>query len=151
MVDLVLQQYTTQSHIDYNTLRFQDSDTEADSDHEEQNEDDGAKDYDYLLGMPMWNLTKEKKDELLKKEQEKVHELESLKAKTPEMLWITDLDTLREELEKVSFPTQICSNKRYYSNPRNLQMYIKWLTISSERGSLDDFSLSDCVSPFCFC
>ena len=28
-------------------------------------------DYDYLLGMPMWNLTQEKKDEICRKRDEK--------------------------------------------------------------------------------
>lgn len=55
-------------------------------------------DYDYLLGMAMWSLTKERKDELLKKRDEKTQELEELKKKSPENLWLTDLD---EFLKKV--------------------------------------------------
>ena len=30
-------------------------------------DDDSDKDFDYLMGMPMWSLTREKKDELCRK------------------------------------------------------------------------------------
>ena len=30
-------------------------------------DDDSVKDFDYLMGMPMWSLTQEKKDELCRK------------------------------------------------------------------------------------
>ena len=42
------------------------SDADSDVEHEL-----GDADYDYLLSMPMWNLTKEKKDAILKKKDEK--------------------------------------------------------------------------------
>ena len=51
--------------------------------------------------MPMWNLTKEKKDAILKQEQEKIHDLEVVKKKTPKDMYITDLDDLRALLDKV--------------------------------------------------
>lgn len=70
----------------------------AESDAEEDEESSGAVDYDYLLGMAMWNLTKEKKDELLKKEQEKIHELKIMQKKTPKDIWLYDLDFLLEEV-----------------------------------------------------
>jgi len=34
---------------------------------DDEDADDGDKDFDYLLGMPMWNLTQEKKDEICRK------------------------------------------------------------------------------------
>ncbi|XP_047738579.1 DNA topoisomerase 2-alpha isoform X2 [Hyalella azteca] len=70
------------------------------SDAEEEQTDDAA-DFDYLLGMPMWSLTKERKEDLLKKEQEKKHELETLQAKSESDLWNHDLDVFIEELDKV--------------------------------------------------
>ncbi|RZF39640.1 hypothetical protein LSTR_LSTR001161 [Laodelphax striatellus] len=57
-------------------------------------------DYDYLLGMAMWNLTKEKKDALIKKKDEKLQEYRILQAKTPNDLWIADLDMLLEKLDE---------------------------------------------------
>merc|ERR1712042_128528 len=65
----------------------------CDDDEEEDNNPDSQEvnerkekgpDYDYLLGMPMWNLTQEKKDELCKKRDDKQQELEKLKATTKE-------------------------------------------------------------------
>lgn len=61
--------------------------------------DDEALDYDYLLGMSFWHLTLEKKNELLRKKDEKCTELDILKKKSPADLWTEDLDAL---LEKVS-------------------------------------------------
>ncbi|CAB0028142.1 unnamed protein product [Trichogramma brassicae] len=56
--------------------------------------------FDYLLGMTMWSLTKEKKDELLKQKDEKLAELHRLQARTPLSLWKEDLDNLLAELNK---------------------------------------------------
>jgi hypothetical protein len=50
--------------------------------------------------MPIWNLTMEKKDELLKQQKQKGDELARLKAKTPSQLWLDDLDELLVELNK---------------------------------------------------
>ncbi|XP_059812399.1 DNA topoisomerase 2-alpha [Hypanus sabinus] len=58
-------------------------------------------DFNYLLNMPMWYLTKEKKDELLKQRDVKERELNDLKKKTPENLWKEDLAAFIEELERV--------------------------------------------------
>ena len=44
----------------------------------------------------MWNLTKEKKDALLKKRDEKLQEVEKLKAKSEKDLWEDDLKVFME-------------------------------------------------------
>ncbi|XP_072033901.1 DNA topoisomerase 2-alpha-like isoform X2 [Amphiura filiformis] len=62
--------------------------------------DDGP-DYNYLLGMQLWCLTKEKKDQLLSQKEAKSKELADLRRKTPNMLWKDDLDKFVEELERV--------------------------------------------------
>ena len=72
--------------------------SDSDSDLEEDAKD---ADYDYLMGMAMWNLTLEKKEELLKKKEEKHKELAKLKGTTKEQLWLTDLDELIEKLDEV--------------------------------------------------
>jgi len=80
------------------------NDYESDSEFESEEgaeEVEQGKDFDYLLGMPMWNLTKEKKDAILKQEQEKIHDLEVVKKKTPKDMYITDLDDLLALLDKV--------------------------------------------------
>jgi hypothetical protein len=70
-----------------------------DSDSSQLDEDaDLAGQYDYLLGMTMWTLTKEKKDELLKKRDEKLAELKTLQSKTPSALWKEDLDAFLQEV-----------------------------------------------------
>ncbi|EPQ05026.1 DNA topoisomerase 2-alpha, partial [Myotis brandtii] len=57
--------------------------------------------FNYLLDMPLWYLTKEKKDELCKQRNEKEQELETLKRKSPSDLWKEDLAAFIEELEAV--------------------------------------------------
>lgn len=60
-----------------------------------------VKKYNYLLGMSMWMLTKEKKDDLLKQRDQKMSELNILQSKTPAMLWREDLDALLLKLDEV--------------------------------------------------
>ncbi|XP_055857462.1 DNA topoisomerase 2 [Episyrphus balteatus] len=60
-----------------------------------------VKKFDYLLGMSMWMLTDERKNELLKQRDQKLAELSALKAKTIEMLWLDDLDDLEKKMEEV--------------------------------------------------
>lgn len=65
--------------------------------------DDEHLDYDYLLGMSFWHLTLEKKNELLRKKEEKCTELDILKQKTPSDLWNEDLDAFLEKVNLKSF------------------------------------------------
>ncbi|XP_071482561.1 DNA topoisomerase 2-beta-like [Diadema antillarum] len=57
-------------------------------------------DFNYLLGMEMWSLTKEKKDELLRHRDKKEQEFSALKDKTADMLWLEDLEALSHELDR---------------------------------------------------
>ncbi|KAJ3192511.1 DNA topoisomerase 2 [Irineochytrium annulatum] len=52
-----------------------------------------ARDYEYLLGMPIWNLTLEKVEQLKKERDEKNKEIAILAEQTPAQLWRSDLDT----------------------------------------------------------
>ncbi|KIJ08620.1 hypothetical protein PAXINDRAFT_88607 [Paxillus involutus ATCC 200175] len=60
----------------------------------------GTTDYDYLLGMPIWSLTKEKIDKLLQQAADKEAELLALLERTPISLWNEDLDRFLTEWEK---------------------------------------------------
>ncbi|CAH2302238.1 DNA topoisomerase 2-alpha [Pelobates cultripes] len=70
---------------------------------EEENTDEKSSgpDFNYLLNMPLWFLTKEKKDELCKQRDTKVTELQNLKKKSPPDLWKDDLAAFVEELNIV--------------------------------------------------
>ncbi|XP_041830802.1 DNA topoisomerase 2-alpha [Melanotaenia boesemani] len=67
---------------------------------EQTDKDDNGPDYNYLLSMPMWFLTKEKKEELCKQRDAKLTELNTLKKKSPADLWREDLAAFSEELER---------------------------------------------------
>lgn len=60
-----------------------------------------VKKYDYLLGMSMWMLTEERKNELLKQRDAKISELNILKKKTKYDLWLFDLEALEKKLNEV--------------------------------------------------
>ncbi|XP_008288013.1 DNA topoisomerase 2-alpha isoform X2 [Stegastes partitus] len=80
------------------------TDEEMEGEEEEEGkekEDDSGPDYNYLLNMPMWFLTKEKKDELCKQRDAKMTELNTLKKKAPADLWKEDLAAFSEELERI--------------------------------------------------
>ncbi len=66
---------------------------------EEQDEQERL-DFNYLLSMPLWNLTLEKKEEILKQQKAKSDELEELRKKTPEKLWLDDLAEFKEAYER---------------------------------------------------
>nr|ADL09409.1 DNA topoisomerase II [Omphalotus nidiformis] len=75
-------------------------------DEEEEDPDAGteaegsASDYDYLLSMPIWNLTKEKFEKLRKQAADQEAELLRLLEKTPKDLWNADLDKFMEDWSK---------------------------------------------------
>lgn len=56
--------------------------------------------YDYLLGMPIWSLTKERYQALLKVRGEKEELLNTLLQKSPKDLWNEDIDEFLAEWEK---------------------------------------------------
>ncbi|XP_075033225.1 DNA topoisomerase 2-alpha [Mixophyes fleayi] len=58
-------------------------------------------DFNYLLNMPMWYLTKEKKEELCKQRDTKLTELQDLQRKSSPDLWKADLAAFIEELDRV--------------------------------------------------
>lgn len=84
----------------------------------EDDEPEIEHDYNYLLSMQLWSLTKEKKEELLETRDKKVRglllkhhvsyntkvqELEDLKSKTAKDLWLNDLDEFLTCLDVSSF------------------------------------------------
>ncbi|KAL0597809.1 DNA topoisomerase 2-alpha [Plecturocebus cupreus] len=77
---------------------------ESDNEKETEKSDsvtDSGPTFNYLLDMPLWYLTKEKKDELCRLRNEKEQELDTLKRKSPSDLWKEDLAAFIEELEVV--------------------------------------------------
>ena len=56
----------------------------------------GEKEYNYLLSQKMWNLTRERKQKLLKERDEKINELNQLKGSSVQNMWRDDLDVFME-------------------------------------------------------
>ncbi len=70
------------------------------ADNQDGDVEPATNDFNYLLSMPIWNLTLEKKEEILKQQRQKNQELKAIRAKTVEQLWLDDLTEFREQLEK---------------------------------------------------
>ena len=66
----------------------------------EQRDDNSYGSYDFLISMPIYNLTKEKVDDLLKEKEKRSEELALLKAKTDKDIWEEDLKTFEVEYKK---------------------------------------------------
>ncbi|XP_014482998.1 PREDICTED: DNA topoisomerase 2 isoform X2 [Dinoponera quadriceps] len=103
----------------------------AENDNENDNENAATasamekENFDYLLGMTMWTLTKEKKDDLLRQRDEKVAELKRLQARTPISLWKEDLDNLLNELDKLEEKERKEENKSKQAVKKPPQKFYK--------------------------
>ncbi|KAN0123255.1 DNA topoisomerase, type IIA-like domain containing protein [Russula decolorans] len=78
----------------------EDAEEGADDEAEEATTGGASTDYDYLLGMAILSLTKEKIEKLLQQAADKEKELLALLELTPIQIWNTDLDRFVEEWEK---------------------------------------------------
>lgn len=65
-----------------------------------RSKDDTKVSYDYLLSMPIYNLTQEKIDELKQQQDEKETEYNKLNEKSPQDIWLGELDELEVRYEK---------------------------------------------------
>jgi DNA topoisomerase-2 len=65
-----------------------------------KNKDDTKISYDYLLSMPIYNLTMEKIEELKEMNDEKTTEYNTLNAMKPETIWSNELDILETKYDK---------------------------------------------------
>jgi DNA topoisomerase-2 len=64
-----------------------------------KSKDDDKVSYDYLLSLPVYNLTKEKIDELKQNKDDKETEFNELNSITPEEIWTSELNTLIEKYQ----------------------------------------------------
>ena len=72
---------------------------EADGEASEEVAAETGASYDYLLSMPLWNLTQEKVDELVEEQKVKTAEVKELHATTDKELWERDLNTFEDALD----------------------------------------------------
>jgi DNA topoisomerase-2 len=67
---------------------------------EKQRNDSSYGSYDFLISMPIYNLTKEKVDELLKEKENLENELKIMTEKNDKILWEEDLKLFEGEYKK---------------------------------------------------
>ncbi|MGH0120612.1 UNVERIFIED_CONTAM: hypothetical protein FKN15_014543 [Acipenser sinensis] len=86
------------------TVKFVLLEDNADDDDDTSSIDSGSTsgpNFNYILSMPLWCLSKEKVQEILKQRDSKKMELDDLERKTPCDLWKEDLAAFVEELDRV--------------------------------------------------
>ncbi|KAH6607636.1 dna topoisomerase ii [Trichoderma cornu-damae] len=86
---------------------------EEDEDEEDGEGSGGARDYDYLLSMPIWSLTAERLEKLKDAIRRKKAEYDELEAKSEKDLWCEDLSAFEAEWEKyLALSAEIQTNIR---------------------------------------
>ena len=81
-------------------MQGQEAQVDSDLDDDIRTDEAKAEDFDYLLGMAMWSLTLERKEELLRKKQEKKKELDKLNSTSKEDMWRADLKEFVKNLDE---------------------------------------------------
>merc|ERR1719388_661004 len=101
--DLQARKFTPWSELEDKASKANEDKKEGDDEDAEEKHTDTAEksDYDYLLGMPMWNLTFEKVEELKKQLEEKKQELTILIKTSIESMWDSDLQALSAVLDDI--------------------------------------------------
>merc|ERR1719460_2561805 len=106
--DLRRLKFPTNSQIQKLTLKNSElkfTDDDDDDDDDENDDDEQPKDtksgFNYLLGMPLWNLTYEKVEEMKRLAREKAEAFEAMMKITPEQLWWADLEDLKVALDEL--------------------------------------------------
>ncbi|KAK1674771.1 DNA topoisomerase [Colletotrichum godetiae] len=92
-----------------------DEDMEGNDDGEEEENDEQTNGYDYLLSMPIWNLTYERLERLQRQIENKKAEHDALLALSEKDLWSKDLDEFVAEWE-----TQMAMDAEIQTNIRRL-------------------------------
>ncbi|TKS89985.1 DNA topoisomerase 2-alpha [Collichthys lucidus] len=107
---------------------------EDDDEEEGAEKDKSGPDYNYLLSMPMWYLTKEKKEELCKQRDAKLTELNTLKKKTPSDLWKEDLVAFSEELVNVEAKEKESATLPVKKGAKGKSVKVKQETLPTPQG-----------------
>merc|ERR550537_1950772 len=94
-------------------LKFTDDDDDDDDD--ENDDDEQPKDtksgFNYLLGMPLWNLTFEKVEEMKRLAKEKAEAFDAMMKISPEQLWWADLEDLKVALDELDADRDAAATK----------------------------------------
>lgn len=75
--------------------------SDSDDDGDEEDKEKSGPDFNYILNLSLWCLTKEKKEDYMRQRDNKADELDKLRRKRPEDLYRDDLETFLVELDRV--------------------------------------------------
>jgi DNA topoisomerase-2 len=118
-----------------------DKQSEGDAPEAEEAEDvsdsDLSKGYEYLLGMKIWSLTYEKAEELRSQLAERTQELQELEAKSPDDLWLADLDAIEVALDERDIEIQEAhaDEKKAQKKSQKRTVNIKKKAVGAKKGS----------------
>lgn len=104
-----------------------------------------VKRFNYLLGMSMWMLTEERKNELLKQRDTKLAELKLLRLKSPQQLWLDDLDAFSKKLDEVEEAERLeaLGGRNKKKTKKELSGKQRNASFGKKRGARDETKPSD--------
>eukprot|EP00043_Microstomoeca_roanoka_P011493 m.108253 g.108253 ORF g.108253 m.108253 type:complete len:1678 (-) comp15211_c0_seq2:413-5446(-) len=129
-----------------------DVDADADSDSGNEQGSDTGSDFDYLLGMPMWNLTMERVNKLTEERNSIEQELNILLEKSPQDLWKEDLNDFvqsladleaAEEQEELNVSTYIEKNLKKGGSKKKKPRAPRAKKPAKIEGDDDDFAFTN--------
>jgi DNA topoisomerase-2 len=96
-----------------------------------------SKGYEYLLGMKIWSLTYEKAEELRSQLAERTQELQELEAKSPNDLWLADLDAIEVALDERDIDIQQAheDEKKAQKKSQKRSVNVKKKAAGAKKGS----------------
>lgn len=91
-----------------NNIKLDETQNENDNENRDDEDDDSglpvpAKEYDYLLSMPLWALSQEKVNALLNQKESKQNEIFLLEKMKIEDIWINDMEEFLRVLDVIFF------------------------------------------------
>eukprot|EP01035_Chromulina_nebulosa_P023441 gene23441-30384_t len=86
--------------------------------------------YDYLLSMKIWSLTKERIQELVNQKNSKFNELNQLKIKKCEDLWLDDLNELENQLHEFEKAFELSTQTIIKGSKKNSKAIVRKQTSS---------------------
>ncbi|PFH54688.1 hypothetical protein AMATHDRAFT_83127, partial [Amanita thiersii Skay4041] len=117
-----------------------DDDTTNRDEEKEENDESNDSDFDYLLGMAIWSLTKEKIEKLRQQAKDKEVELLILLEKSPKEMWNKDLDEFLEGWERdcIERDNMLATDGKGKKVKRKQTVLQTRKSLGGKRGSDDD-------------
>ncbi|KAJ3381472.1 DNA topoisomerase 2 [Lobulomyces angularis] len=98
--DIIIEMLQKAKYVEFRSKLNGDEIAQSDENIENENEESKSGNYNYLLSMPIWSITHEKFEKLLKEKEIKKKELETLQSLSESTIWQNELRDFLQEWEE---------------------------------------------------